>query len=227
VVSIGVDGATVNLRTGVTVKMALSVRYERDGLVLPRAIGGNATLDLVNTFAGWDQPSAGSTREYLQTYDHLVLWSASVGLVTEADVSPLRRSGRRDPATAEEVLHRARQLRSSVHDLLAGGDGTAATGAIRTVQEIATAAIADGRLRWEPPAALEFAKGVRRPLDQLGWHCLGFLSTADAIRVRACPGQGCGWLFIDGAGRRRWCRMEWCGNRSKARTHAHRRRQAT
>ena len=37
--------------------MALSVRYERDGLVLPRAIGGSVALDLVNTLAGWDRPS--------------------------------------------------------------------------------------------------------------------------------------------------------------------------
>jgi len=68
---------------------------------------------------------------------------------------------------------------------------------------------------------------VQQPLDKLGWHCLLFLGTPDAARVRACPGRDCGWLFIDRAGRRRWCRMEWCGNRSKARAHARRRRQAT
>ena len=205
--------------------MALSVRYERDGLVLPRAIGGDAALDLVNTFAGWDRPTAASAREYLQSYDHLVLWSASVGLVTDSDVGRLRRAGRRDPAAADEALSRARQLRSSVHDLLVAPDATATAMALRTVQDIASAAITSVHLRWEPPVTVEFAEGVQRPLDKLGWHCLLFLSTADATRVRACPGRGCGWLFIDRAGRRRWCRMEWCGNRSKARAHA-RRRQA-
>jgi predicted RNA-binding Zn ribbon-like protein len=207
--------------------MALSVRYERDGLVLPRAVGGDAALDLVNTFAGWDRPTAASAREYLQSYDHLVLWSASVGMVPDAEATPLRRAGRRDPAAADQALHRARQLRSSVHDLLLNQDAAATAAALRTVQEIASAAIAGARLRWEPPATLEFAGGVQRPLDKVAWHCLLFLGTADATRVRACPGRGCGWLFIDRAGRRRWCRMEWCGNRSKARAHARRRRQAT
>ena len=206
--------------------MALSVRYERDGFVLPRAIGGDVALDLVNTFAGWDPPSATSTRDYLQSYDHLVLWSASVGMVAEADVGPLRRAGHRDPAAAAEALHRAKQLRSSVHDLVLDPDAAATAVALETVQEIASAAIAAARLGWEPPATLEFAEGVRRPLDQLGWHCLHFLGTTDATRVRACHGRDCGWLFIDRAGRRRWCRMEWCGNRSKARAHA-RRRQTT
>lgn len=206
--------------------MALSVRYERDGLVLPRAIGGDVALDLANTFAGWDRPTAASAREYLRSYDHLVLWSASVGMVADADVSSLRRAGRRDPVAAEEALHRAKQLRSSVHDLLLNQDGRASGVALRTVQESAGAAITAARLRWEPPATLEFATDVQRPLHEVAWHCLQFLRTADATRVRACPGRGCGWLFIDRAGRRRWCRMEWCGNRAKARAHA-RRRQST
>ncbi|HET7195938.1 MAG TPA: CGNR zinc finger domain-containing protein [Nocardioides sp.] len=206
--------------------MALSVRYERDGVVLPRAIGGDAALDLVNTFAGWDRPSAASARDYLQSYDHLVLWSASVGMVGDNEVGPLRRAGRRDPAGADEALHGAKHLRSAVHDLLLNPRGTARAMALETVQDIASSAITAARLRWEPPATVEFAEGVRRPLDILGWHCLHFLGTADATRVRACPGRDCGWLFIDRAGRRRWCRMEWCGNRSKARAHA-RRRQTT
>ena len=91
--------------------MALSVRYERDGLVLPRAIGGDSVVDLVNTFAGWDRPSAASAREYLQSYDHLVLWSVSAGLVTDAGVD------------ATEELHRGghcREAKQLTIGLLAG-----------------------------------------------------------------------------------------------------------
>lgn len=40
-------------------------------------------------------------------------------------------------------------------------------------------------------------------------------------RLRQCEDVGCGWLFLDRsrAGSRRWCRMEDCGNRAKARRH--------
>lgn len=40
-------------------------------------------------------------------------------------------------------------------------------------------------------------------------------------RLKLCPGDDCGWLFIDETknARRRWCSMETCGNRAKAARH--------
>ncbi|OEJ25601.1 zf-CGNR multi-domain protein [Streptomyces agglomeratus] len=42
-----------------------------------------------------------------------------------------------------------------------------------------------------------------------------------ARRIRACGSHDCSLLFVDTSrpGRRRWCAMERCGNRSKARAH--------
>jgi predicted RNA-binding Zn ribbon-like protein len=34
-------------------------------------------------------------------------------------------------------------------------------------------------------------------------------------RVSRCPGRGCGWLFLNTSGRRRWCSMSTCGSRDK------------
>jgi predicted RNA-binding Zn ribbon-like protein len=50
------------------------------------------------------------------------------------------------------------------------------------------------------------------------------LLTGDSKRLlRRCAGaeQGCAWLFVDHSrgARRRWCSMEVCGNRAKARAH--------
>lgn len=43
----------------------------------------------------------------------------------------------------------------------------------------------------------------------------------EAERVKMCPGNDCGWLFIDETrnARRRWCSMDTCGNRAKAARH--------
>ena len=40
-------------------------------------------------------------------------------------------------------------------------------------------------------------------------------------RLKKCPGENCGWLFIDETknSRRTWCSMETCGNRAKAARH--------
>jgi len=45
-------------------------------------------------------------------------------------------------------------------------------------------------------------------------------------RVRECDGAACTWLFLDQSRNRsrRWCSMESCGNRAKARRHYHRQR---
>jgi predicted RNA-binding Zn ribbon-like protein len=47
-------------------------------------------------------------------------------------------------------------------------------------------------------------------------------------RLRECQGERCGWLFIDSSksGRRRWCTMEDCGNRAKARRYYQRHKPA-
>src|SRR5581483_5720104 len=55
----------------------------------------------------------------------------------------------------------------------------------------------------------------------------GELMTADALaRVRECDGASCTWLFLDESRNRsrRWCSMESCGNRAKARRHYRKRR---
>lgn len=40
-------------------------------------------------------------------------------------------------------------------------------------------------------------------------------------RVKTCPGENCGWMFVDETknSRRTWCLMETCGNRAKAARH--------
>ena len=47
------------------------------------------------------------------------------------------------------------------------------------------------------------------------------LGTELRERLRICPGPGCRGRFLDDspAGRRRWCSMAVCGNRSKAAVH--------
>jgi predicted RNA-binding Zn ribbon-like protein len=46
-------------------------------------------------------------------------------------------------------------------------------------------------------------------------------------RVSRCPGRGCGWLFLNTSGRRRWCSMSTCGSRDKMRRLHQRRTQRT
>jgi predicted RNA-binding Zn ribbon-like protein len=66
--------------------------------------------------------------------------------------------------------------------------------------------------------------GIEQPLLAVVWSAAHLLTSPDAPGVAACPGPGCGWIFADPRGRRRWCSMAWCGNRDKVRRFAQRRR---
>ena len=73
------------------------------------------------------------------------------------------------------------------------------------------------------------AAGLQVPVIRLA-HLAAELLTSDHLdRIHRCAGPGCGWLFLDTSPnrRRRWCSMEACGNRAKARRHYQRvKRQA-
>lgn len=74
---------------------------------------------------------------------------------------------------------------------------------------------------------------VESALDSVLWpiaRSAAELLDSDEVKlVRECPGDdGCGWLFIDTSRnhRRRWCSMDGCGNRAKARRHYERKNTA-
>ncbi|MGH7124521.1 MAG: CGNR zinc finger domain-containing protein, partial [Stellaceae bacterium] len=67
-------------------------------------------------------------------------------------------------------------------------------------------------------------------LDRMLWPIVRsatqLLTAAELSRVKQCAGRGCSWLFLDTSknGSRRWCEMEVCGSRSKARAYYARRK---
>jgi predicted RNA-binding Zn ribbon-like protein len=193
-----------------------------DGLVLPIAIGGHPVLDFCNTRAGW---GTAAPKEYLRSHDHLALWAAENGLLDRAEVAPLRRLATREAGAAQEVVERAVRFRDGLYDVLVGAGTPASWDGVNTEVRAAGCAV---RLRpTAGPATWEVAApgGPERldlPLLKVAWSAAGLLTTIGPGAVAACPGRGCGWLFHDPRGRRRWCSMAWCGNRAKARRYAQR-----
>ncbi|HKT06143.1 MAG TPA: CGNR zinc finger domain-containing protein [Rugosimonospora sp.] len=197
-----------------------------DGLVLPVPVGGHPALDFCNTEAAW---RTAHPHEYLHEHRHLVVWAAAYGLVPHAEVGRLGALATREPAAARGVLDRALAFRDALHEVLVGSHGSwdlvnAEVGVAAAHLRLAAVragggAGAAGMAGWE----LVVPDGVDRlglPLYAAAWSAAGLLTTVGAVGVRACPGRGCGWLFHDPRGRRRWCSMSWCGNRAKARRHA-------
>jgi predicted RNA-binding Zn ribbon-like protein len=202
-------------------------RYQRavDGLVLPVAVATHPALDFCNTLTGWH---GAPEREYLESYDHLVVWARESGLVDETSATALRNAARRDPEAARRALEQARSLRSALYRACTDAADRKAWDAVARETRTASAHAvlspdgAPGR-RWSVATDV----GLERPVLEVAREAGDLLATLDLRHVRACPGTGCGWLFLDPRGRRRWCTMAVCGNRAKARRHASRARGDT
>ncbi|MGC5016957.1 CGNR zinc finger domain-containing protein [Micromonospora sp. DT47] len=207
---------------------------EVEGTPLPKRYGGHPALDFCNTWAGWNTPRRNLggqpdlTREWLPTYDRLALWSGYVQLLTPETTRRIRRHAHHDRDQADKILHRAHRLRDHLYRLLLNPDDRHAFDTFATVAQSALQAT---RLEIDPDGAprrvLPDTVGLALPLFAVARSAESLLTSADAHhRVRACPGDECGWLFLDLRGRRRWCDMATCGNRAKVRAHAARSKPA-
>jgi predicted RNA-binding Zn ribbon-like protein len=192
-----------------------------EDLVVPARLAGHPALDFCNTWAGWDGLDV---MEYLASYDHLATWSGFVELLDPARVKALRTEAERHPRVAARALADARQARAWLYRALSDPtDATAISQVASHLRESTDHLVlrADGTVaRFE----IDDAAGLAAPLLATLWSAGQLLISRDRARVRVCPGSGCGWLFLDRTGRRRWCTMATCGNREKVRRFATRRR---
>ena len=175
-------------------------------------VAGQLALDFVNTVANRLDPER--SRDLLATPADLGRWFRAAGIAV-----------RRGMGDAD--VRAARRLREHLHTLFAAAargasfDAAAleAVGLLwRRLQARRELVLARGRVTYGWSArATPFQRAIHRILasavELLGSDRLG--------SVRQCEGEGCGWLFLDRSrgGHRRWCSMQDCGNRAKARRH--------
>jgi len=198
------------------------------GVALPDQVAGHPALELCNTRAGWGEPSP---KEYLRDFAALALWTGDVGLLPGARVDAVLSDAADRPRLAPRELEVVRSLRDDLYALVSD-PGRATEMAARLHARVAEAVAAATYV--VPPGdagtwrlavdELEPALTAPRHAAVLAVHDL--LTAWGPSAVGVCPGQGCGWVFLDPPGRRRWCTMAICGNRAKARRYATRRRGA-
>lgn len=185
-------------------------------------IGGELCLDFANT-ADWHQPE--EPRRMLVTYSDLVEWGRQLQTLTRAEAERLLRNGEKRSKESAAVLKAAWKLQDTIYRIFAArvAGKMPQTEDLNALNSIMTPTLARQRIgysskkfQWEWDAADD-------ALDQMLWHvvrsAVDLLTSERVSRVKMC-GE-CGWLFLDTSknGSRRWCIMEICGNRAKARRH--------
>lgn len=195
-------------------------------------VAGALCLDFVNSVGGRLRPAAGRRRsggailrEKLLGYEDLLLWSRHSGAVTEREAAALARLGRRRGIAAGAVFARAFCLREALYQIFVA----VLDGRSPRKEDLATLnrelGIARGRerlrfvdqqwiWRWDGEET-----ALDRPLWPLAQSAAALLSSPALGRVRECPGERCGWLFLDKSKNhsRQWCAMRDCGNLAKVR----------
>jgi predicted RNA-binding Zn ribbon-like protein len=187
-------------------------------------VGGHPALDFVNTVDWrWDRVRR---TDLLDTLADLLAWARQAGIVTAAEARAFATAAARDAGWASRALVRARRLREAIgriFEAVANGVRPAARD-LRLFNAFLSAALRRRRLAlrgtgYEWSWAPSNTPALDALLSPVVLAAAELLSSPQRLKIRACAAEDCGWLFLDTSrsGRRRWCTMQSCGNRAKAR----------
>lgn len=181
-------------------------------------VGGALCLDFINT-VGARTPS-GPLREKFKCTENVKTWGKRAGVLQAADrVTP---SMFARAIALREALYRI--CKAVIDSHKPHEDDLAVLN-----RELAKARSRE-RLRYETrKLRIDFVKGSESLFAAVAKSAADLLTSEDAGRIRACPGDACGWMFVDTSrnGSRQWCDMRICGNRAKARKFRQRSRRKT
>jgi len=186
---------------------------------------GDLSLNFANTK---DWHASQKPVENLKSYSDLLTWGRQAGLISAEMAVRLEQAAAAHPKAAADMYEYAIQVRETIFRIFsyhyAGKPILEAD--LSLLNSVACEAMSHMQLaykgqsyRWQLPSDIVDVNVILWPVA----HAAGELITSDkATRVRACEDdRGCGYLFIDQTKNhsRRWCSMESCGNRAKARRH--------
>jgi len=205
-----------------------------------KLIGGRMCLDFVNTVGGWKRAPGGegdglfyvvARADKLVDYLDLPAWGQHTGMLSENEAQALARAARRRVREAAATLRRAVALRGAIYRICIAIINRAEAPSSDLDLLNRELNIAHDSLRLGSGPENFVWEWIKNGLDQVLWRiaysAAEMLTTDDLSRLRECPGDNCGWLFLDTSknSRRQWCDMQTCGNLAKVRRF--RRRQSS
>lgn len=189
-------------------------------------LGNQLALDFVNT----KPVQNGVAQELLPDFSAVLDWFQAAGVLDTSEVSALRRNWHDSKKThaaltallefrellREEVVHWERTGKLHIHTLRIVNELLAKHPMLTRVQ---VHGIAPHIEHWfSPTEPLDLLAPLARSAAEL-------FAEADWKRVRKCEVCVLHYLDISKKGSRRWCSMQFCGNRAKVAAYAARQRK--
>jgi predicted RNA-binding Zn ribbon-like protein len=194
-----------------------------------RLVGGVSVLDFLNTCDG-RRPGTALTEvvDKLSSLEDILNWYLHAALISAQEYQSFLTLVDAQPWQQTTVFQQVVGFRESLYALLL----PVALGKAVDAQQLAVlnAQLADTavhRLLVSTPTGVMWCWRVSDSLQAMTASLIGrvavqaasLLTGPDVSRLKACATPNCDWLFLDTSknGRRRWCQMNICGSREKAR----------
>jgi predicted RNA-binding Zn ribbon-like protein len=188
-------------------------------------IGGALCLDFTNTVSSH---RALCPAEKLGSFEDLIIWCRQAGILDESASIEMLRQGTMVPAQGQRLLHVAVDFREALYrafcDVSEGRqpskcDLDVVNGLLaRTPITLQIGAERERLVCFRTGCALDEA----RLLGPVAWSAAELLGSSESLsKLRQCAGEECGWLFLDLTKNhsRRWCDMDDCGSKAKAKRY--------
>ena len=186
---------------------------------------GHRALDFANTR---DWHLSQHPKDRLKSYEDFTDWAREGRLINSAQKRALDAEASAHPRQAEKALEEVRRFRDALQRVFDAQalDAKADPADLKLLKShyarAATSASVDATgdevaLSWP-----EVSGDLEYPLSELAWISMGLLLSDERKMIGQCEDdRGCGFLFLDTSKNhsRRWCSMEGCGNRAKAKRH--------
>ena len=186
---------------------------------------GNLVLDFTNTS---EYHASQNPTEMLTSFPDLISWSQAAGLLTINESRDLLNRAARQPQWAAASLEKALTFRDVVYRILSAtaNNQPPETKDLNAFNNYLSKALAQSEITAEGKGFSWAWSEENIEAEKILWilarEAANLFTSGDLKRVGECADdRGCGYLFIDTSRNhsRRWCSMESCGNRAKAKRH--------
>ncbi len=189
-------------------------------------VSGNLCLDFINTLE-WRNDEQKKI-EWLPDFLALIQWSEYCKIIDNKYAQKIIKKALREPQVAERTYHKAIELRELLYNIFSSFalSGKVYPQDLENFNQLLTDSLAKvgrivpivGGFAWSFDLRNNSLEFFLSPIIK---SAVDLLLSPEIRRVKQCANNACGWLFIDKSRNksRRWCSMEDCGNRAKAKRH--------
>jgi len=187
------------------------------------SLGGDLSLDFVNTVHDRHEEPL---RDLLQNYLDLVTWVYFADAISDSQKERLLQTGKENQEKANQIYKEALQLREAFYDFVVNmiNHKEVSPANMQLIKQWIYKTFSNIELIQSDDRFTLDWNAENIGLESILWPIVrsftDLVTTVDRNRIKQCG--NCGYLFVDNSKNksRRWCSMEICGNRVKARRFA-------